>query len=126
MTVSRGAPDVVLSDADDALRVPLDTVHRTILRHPVAAQAAFAALVAEGRAYAETDDGRALAEQLRGSELLERLRMVWESASLGMLERDPDVILPGALVEALAALASRQGLETMLSDWFARHPGARG
>lgn len=85
---------------------PLRALHRAISDHPAAAQALFAALVAEGRAYAATHEGRALHERLSRSELVHDARAVWSTLVAGRLVEDTDLVLPTAVIEAIARAAS--------------------
>ena len=61
------APDAPSSAnaLDDALLQLMRRAAAVVLKHPVAAQAAFAALVAEGRAFAKTEEGARLDATLR-------------------------------------------------------------
>ena len=67
---------------DDALGDALEASRRAINTHPIAAQAIFSALAAEGRRYAMTEEGRALVARLASSPWIERVRMVWETVSV--------------------------------------------
>lgn len=87
----------------------------SLLRHPAAAQAAFAALVAEGRRYAETEEGARWREALARSELVRRLRPVYESITLHMFEADPQTTLPSAYLDALVQVARADHLERALT-----------
>jgi hypothetical protein len=116
---------IELREPDDALHRTLLGLQRAILRHPVAAQALFATLVAEGRRYAETPEGAAWKERLAGTDLIHRTRVVWDVTTLRMLEDDPDVLLPSAIVDALVQVARRDDLEPFLSRLFELHHFAR-
>lgn len=87
-----------------------------ILRHPVAAQAAFRALVAEGRRFAETKVGRRWKNRLARSELIRRGRMVWQGSVLNMLEEESDTPLPSAFLDALLAATASENLPALLSQ----------
>lgn len=93
-----------------------------VLRHPVAAQAAFAALVAEGRRFAQTDEGRRWRDALADSELVRRGRALWEGSVLNLLEDDREAMLPSALVDAIARAASRGELGSFVGELLG--PGA--
>lgn len=116
---------IELREPDDALHRALLGLQRAILRHPVAAQALFATFVAEGRRYAETPEGAAWKERLAGTDLIHRTRVVWDVTTLRMLEDDPDVLLPSAIVDALVQVARRDDLEPFLSRLFELHHFAR-
>ncbi|TMQ08111.1 MAG: hypothetical protein E6J91_33995 [Deltaproteobacteria bacterium] len=90
---------------------------RAIVKHPIAAQAAYRALVREGRAFAATDEGRRVRDQLAGSELVARLRTAWQLVTLGMLADDaaPGAI-PSVVIEGLVQAALRERFEARLHD----------
>jgi hypothetical protein len=107
---------------EDGLFAVLREAQRLIVRYPVAAQAAFAAVVAEGRAYAATSEGAALRRRLVGSELVRRGRVVWEVGTLNVLEEEPATALPSKLMDALAKAATVPDLEPMLTRLFGLGP----
>lgn len=97
-----------------ALPELLRGVQRALLEHPVAAQAAFTALIAEGRRFAATPEGADWMAALAGSDLVRQARQVWEAVSLNLLEDDPSTIVPSAYLEALLRAASSADLEGLL------------
>jgi hypothetical protein len=104
-----------------ALRAPggdpaelLRRLQLTILRHPVAAQAAFAALIAEGRRFARTTAGAAWQRSLTRSPLLRRARAPWDAATLWMLEDGTPNVLPSGFVDALCTVAQGVDLEAVV------------
>jgi hypothetical protein len=101
--------------SDKEIVAILDSAQIALLKHPVAAQAAFAALVAEGRLFAETDSGRQWLEVLKSSELMRKLRWIWETTSLNMLEEDVNTIVPSTYLEALLRAAGTPDMEILLS-----------
>lgn len=98
----------------DELAELLRRVQRALFRHPVAAQAAFAALMAEGRRFAGTPEGAAWKAALEGSELARNGRRLWDALSMGMLEEDPATIVPSAYLEALLRAAASADLDALL------------
>ena len=92
---------VVLSDPDDELASVVDAVNRLVLEHPVAAQAAFAALVAEGRRFAATPEGRAWKDRLLGSRLVREGTLLWEGTGLTFLAEDDDRPLPSSFLDGM-------------------------
>ncbi len=106
---------------EDGLFAALRQAQQLILRYPVSAQALFASVVAEGRAFAETPDGAALRDRLAGSELIRRGRVVWEVGTLNVLEEEPATALPSKLMDALAKAATVPDLEPMLTRLFRLH-----
>jgi hypothetical protein len=109
-------------EADEALELVVEGVRDSIMRHPIATQAAFAALVAEGKRFAESERGKLLAEQLARSELVARLRVVWESLSMTAFVEQPDVPLPSFFLDGVVRAAAEQGLESLLSRAFDELP----
>jgi hypothetical protein len=92
----------------------LQQAERALLTHPLAAQAGFSALVAEGRRFASTPEGAALATALTSSPLIAGLRRLWETTTLNMLEENPLSIVPTMYVEALFRAAKSTDLEDVL------------
>ena len=84
---ANGGPDKRLSE----LLLALSDV---LLRHPIAVQAAFASLAAEGRRFAETPEGGRCKEDLAASELFDRVRLVWRSLGMHAFVEQPTEILP--------------------------------
>jgi hypothetical protein len=98
----------------DEVSIALRRVQLLLLKHPIAAQAAFAALVAEGRRFSRTPEGAEWAEALAGSDLVRKGRRVWDAVAMNMLEEDPDTIIPSAYLEALLSAARSADLEGLL------------
>lgn len=93
----------------------LHQLARAIVKHPIAAQSAYRALVREGRAFAETDEGRRIRGQLARSELVARLRTAWELVTLGMLDDDtPPGAIPSVMIEAFVQAVLRDRFEARL------------
>lgn len=105
---------LVDENADDEVGRLVTHAHAMLLKHPVASRAAFRALVAEGRRFAETDAGRVWKERLESSDLVERGRSVFEIASLGMLDDRP-AVLPTQFVDMIAYAVSVADLEPRLA-----------
>ncbi len=118
-----GLPRVALRAAAlDPLAV-LRQLQGVLLAHPVAAQAAFAALIAEGRRFATTPAGRRWQERLVGSPLLRRARAPWDATTLWMLEEGSPDVLPSAFVDALCSVAQRPDAEAALERMLTRGRG---
>jgi hypothetical protein len=107
--------DLLADEAGDELSRLLFELRMIVLKHPVAAQAAFRSLVAEGRRFGETEEGRAWRARLERSELIRRGSTVLELGTLGMLDADSDQVLPTQLIDAFARAASRRDLEEALA-----------
>lgn len=71
-----------------------------LVKYPIAAQAAFAALVREGRRFAATHEGRSWKSRLTGSPLVAQARTLFESLSGGQLDERGGA-LPSAYADAL-------------------------
>lgn len=111
-------PRVVVREPDDANARRLRELQLAILKHPVAAQAAFAALVAEGRRFAQTEEGAELKRRLTRSALLDRVRLAFETSTLWVLDADAPETLPSAYLDALFQVASGPELEIVLDRLF--------
>ena len=107
--------DAEHDDLTDILRVG----QLALLKHPVAAQALFQSFVAEGRRFAATPEGKAWQDRLSGSELIRRGRLVWETATLNLLEERSESPIPSGLLDALASAAAEPELEAVLAGLFA-------
>jgi hypothetical protein len=116
------APDAPASQVDDAPRSwtegeilgLLDGAQMAMIKHPTATQAAFAALVREGRRFAETAEGKGWLDVLSASSFMRQARWVWETTSLNMLEEDAGTIVPSTYLEALLRAAEVPDLEQLL------------
>ena len=106
---------IVLEEDEDELLRALQEAQLVLLKHPVAAQAALRALVAEGRRFAATPAGRRWRVKLAGSELVRRGRIAWQGSALTMLEERGDGMLPSSLLDAILGALTSGGLATLLS-----------
>ncbi|MEN0062755.1 MAG: hypothetical protein AAGA48_11435 [Myxococcota bacterium] len=93
-------------NAVDEVTEALRALRRSVLGHPVAAQALFASLVQEGRRFSRTDSGAEWLARLEGSELVERVRVIWDGLPLRTFDDDDQVVLPTAIVEAIVRAAT--------------------
>lgn len=109
-----GLPRVALRQPDGDPVAVLRRLQQVILAHPVAAQAAFGALVAEGRRFARTGTGAEWQRRLTRSPLLRRARAPWDAATLWMLEEGTPNVLPSAYVDALCSVAQSKDLEELV------------
>ena len=109
------APEAAEVDPGDAaVAALLRRAQVLLLRHPIAAQAAFAALIAEGRRFAATPEGAEHAAALAGSDLVHKGRRVWDAVGMNLLEDDPATVVPSAYLEALFRAARSANLEGLL------------
>ncbi len=104
-------------DAPDPVGSALMELQLAILRHPVAAQAIFSSLVAEGRRYTESADGRALAAKVAKSDLAQRGRVVWDVLTMSALT-DGDDVIPSVVLDAFMESIDNDRLEPWLSSLF--------
>lgn len=109
-------PRLVLQAPSDPVVELLHRASLLLLKHPVAAQAAFAALVEEGRRFAATPEGQRWKAALERSELAWRGHALWEGSLLKVLEERGDSLLPTAILEALIQAASRGDTTTLLQQ----------
>jgi len=106
---------LMLDEPEDELASMLWHAHVMLMKHPIAARAAFRSLVAEGRRYArESEEGAAWKARLKDSDIVRRGRSVWELATLGMLTETPGM-LPTQLIDMLAYTAGLASLEPTLA-----------
>ncbi len=111
-------PRVVLREPEDEVGRLLRALQRLLLKYPVASQALFTALVAEGRLFGGTEAGRVWRTRLAASPLIRRGRVVWDETTLRMLEEDPATVIPSAVVDAFVHAAMMDSLEPFLSRLF--------
>src|SRR5260221_5944583 len=79
----------------------LYAIQDAILRHPMVVQAAFSALVAEGRRFAQTPEGAALRERLVRSPASASARVIWGLFTTNAFQEHPTPALPSPLVQRL-------------------------
>lgn len=108
-------PTLVIEDERSATDPLLLELRRALWRHPAAAQAAFSALVAEGRRFAATDEGHRWAERLERSEVLDQVRVVWDLLTSRALEDDPRAVVPSVVAEAFVKAATDRTLEQIIA-----------
>jgi len=107
------------SGEDDTIR-SLESIQEALLRHPLAVQAAFAWLAAEGRRFAGTSEGLVWQERLGRSELVAQLRLVWDSLGMTAFSEESSDLLPTFFVEGLVSAASAENIEAMLTRVISR------
>jgi len=106
---SHGEPE----DQDATLK-RLRDAQLLLVKYPIASQAAFAALVREGRRFAGTDEGQEWKRRLSASPLLARARTLFEGLSGGVVGEDAGA-LPSSFVDAFLRTLDRD-LETVLAE----------
>lgn len=100
---------------DNPAEAMLAELHALVIRHPVAAQALFRALVHEGKAFARTDEGQAWAQRLGRSDLVRQGRVVWDAVSLNALDDRDEVVVPTAILDAFAKAIATSDLHALLA-----------
>lgn len=106
---------------DEHIDRAIQQLTRAIVKHPIAAQAAYRALIREGRAFAQTEEGRRVKQQLAGAELVGRLRTAWQLVTFGMLADDASPgAIPSVVIEALIQAVLRDRFEARLHDAILR------
>ena len=121
MTSAQPDPELPRIELKDLQPVEVDlllALQRTLLTHPVACQAAFSALVAEGRRFAETPEGRAWRDRLVHSSLLRQARLVFDLSTLGLLEERTGAALPSGYLDALFMIAAGGEADRVLNQLF--------
>jgi hypothetical protein len=111
-------PTIELHELDESSLRILQALQSILLRHPIAFQAAFSALVAEGRAFGETPEGRALKARLENSSLVQQMRYVFDLTTFSLLERDPPSLLPSAYIDTLFMLSGHERSDDVLDHLF--------
>ncbi len=104
-------------DSDAALELVrmLRALQRVMLKHPAASQAAFRALVHEGRRFAETPEGARWKRRLAASAVVRQGQTVWEGVTLNLLEADSGRVYPSMLLDAFVAAAGFDALDEVLA-----------
>ena len=113
LPAAQGQPGAAMAPTQGEVEALLRRLQVLVLEYPLAAQAAFSALVAEGRRFASTPEGAAWKEALAGSELVRNGRPLWDALSLNLLEEDPATVVPSAYLEALFQAVRSPELEAL-------------
>jgi hypothetical protein len=109
---------VVFDRRDDPAAKILRVLRRVQWRYPVATQAAFSALVAEGRQAARTPEGKEMLARLSASPRVAKLRIIWEALSMNSFTEFEEEILPSFFLDELLRVAAASELEPLLSKLF--------
>lgn len=95
-------------------------LQETLLRFPMASQAAFSALVAEGRQYAKTPDGQRMLVALARSPRTARARVIWEVLTMSSITDKVSGAIPSVYLDKLARTLAVEKLEPLLAQLFER------
>ena len=112
-----GIPTITLREAD-AVEAMLRSIQKFVLKHLDTVESIVAALVREGRCFAQTDEGRRLQQQMARSELVRRLWRVWEGSSLWMFDSDAQGPYPSGIADALFMTAAGDDPEATIAGLF--------
>ncbi len=110
-------PPAQAGEDEELVRV-LRSLQEALFRHPLAFRAGYAALVEEGRRFAQTEEGAEWLERLRHSPLLPRVRLFGKMLSFSMLEQDDPERLPSTYLEGLFRLAGHPDADAVLDRLF--------
>lgn len=105
---------------DRNVEAALRSLRLAIFKYPMAVQAAFSALAAEGRRFAETPEGAEWLARLEHAERTGRARLLWDVLSLRSFTERRDAPLPSALVEALSRALSVRHVEPLVTRIFGK------
>ena len=108
-------PVSVEIDQDAELVAVLEHARRALFAHPIAAQAAFSALVAEGREFSKTREGAIWQERLLNSGMIEKAETIWEGVALNVLEDDETTVVPSLILDALVKLLHERAVDAVLT-----------
>lgn len=122
-TVAQQGPGTAREPAEDELTLVLRRLRGVLLQYPLASQAAFSALVAEGRRFAATPEGAEWKAALAGSDLVRNGRQVWDALALNLVEEEPSTVVPSTYLEALFQAAALPELEALLRRLRGSVPG---
>jgi hypothetical protein len=112
------AATIELHDIDATTLRVLQSIQRLLLKHPVAFQAAYSALIIEGEQFATTPEGQILKARLERSPLVQQLRYVFDLTTFSLLEREEPETLPSAYIDTLFMLASNHRSDDILDRLF--------
>jgi len=114
---TQGLPTLDVVPSDDTVEI-IRAVQAFVLKHPAAAKAIFAGLIAEGRAYARTPKGATARSASEQSQLVHQARLLMDLPGLSMLEPEDGAILPSALVDTVFMMASNESSPDFLKALF--------
>lgn len=96
----------------------LRRIELLLLKYPVAAQAAYSALVAEGRAFALTEEGARYDAALRASRAFERHWLILEKLTARLMIESEHAVLPTSYLDAVVQGARVGDLRLLMGRLF--------
>jgi hypothetical protein len=112
---SRSAASPNPDDGNAELGRALGNLHRALFRYPMAAQAAFSALVAEGRRFAKTPEGADWQKRLLSARETGSAQLLWEILSSRTFTERSEGALPSTLLDALSRAIRIKSVEPLLA-----------
>lgn len=116
--IDLGVPRIELRDPAATDVELLRALQGVLLKHPVACQAAFTALLAEGRRFAQTAEGGIWRQRLVNSSLLQRARLLFDFSTLSLLEDGQADRIPSSYLDAIFMAASSGDVDELLNRLF--------
>lgn len=92
----------------------LEVLERVVRSHPFVTRKIYAAFVAEGRRYVETNEGQAMARRLVDAEPVAQGRVLWELLNEPRLGQASVRTMPSHVLEGFAKLASDETVQSLL------------
>lgn len=122
-----GAPEPVLQVGDHARDVAdlLMWLRRVVGAHPQAARAAIAALVAEGRSYAQTPAGADWKRRLEQSPAIRNARLLWDGITEPLARQPTQAPASAILSDVLTAASLVPGEAVLARMLFGDTSGSR-
>jgi hypothetical protein len=111
----RPIPHLTLREEDEQLSDFLLAGQRFLMKHPQASRELVAALLEEGRRYAQTPDGKAWMDALANTELVKRSLLIWEAYGLDLLLEARPTVTPSTWLEMIVTAFANPDLEGILS-----------
>ena len=112
------APVITIDEPVEETARLLRALQAALLTHPFATRAAIRVLVAEGRAFAETEEGRLWRTRLDRSNAMRTARTLWEGLAYPLVADGLPTSLPTVALDDLFAAVSAGGAEAALARAF--------
>jgi hypothetical protein len=112
------APTITIAEPAVEVARLLRSLQALLLRHPFAASEAVRALVAEGRAFAETEEGRLWKERLEHSSVLRDARTLWEGVVFPLSVDERPLSRLRSFIDDMLSAVRAGGAESALARAF--------